>query len=198
VDLSTGEQQKRARLRLTMGACVVLVVVAAIIAVLVAALAPKGVERDAVAPSTVQSATPEAGGAAAFVHIVGQVRSPGLYELRAGDRVVDAVAAAGGFTAAADQSQLNLARVIADGEQIVVARKGAAPANPGASGSGKVDINTADETALEMLDGVGPALAKRILDYRTAHGRFSSPNDLLNVTGIGDKKLAAFKDDITT
>ena len=132
-----------------------------------------------------------------FVQVVGQVAKPGVYELPAGDRIIDAVAAAGGFTPTADPASLNLAQVIADGQQIVVGVKGAATtASATASGSvanGIVDINTADVTALETLSGIGPALAQRILDYRTAHGGFRSVNDLQNVTGIGPKKFAEIK-----
>jgi competence protein ComEA len=84
-------------------------------------------------------------------------------------------------------------------QQIVVAAMGAAPA-PGASGvaaGGTVDINSADATALETLDGIGPALAARILAYRSAHGGFRSVNDLQNVTGIGPKKFAAIKANVS-
>jgi competence protein ComEA len=190
---------RAARLRLTIGAAVVLVLVAAVVAVLISALAPKGVTQTAARPTVVRTATPTANDApTAFVHVVGEVRNPGLYELPAGDRVFDAVAAAGGFTAKADQAQVNLAEVVTDGEQIVVARQGAASVAPGATSTGKVDINTADATALETLDGIGPALAQRILDYRKAHGSFSSVNDLQNVSGIGDKKFAAIKANVTT
>jgi competence protein ComEA len=137
------------------------------------------------------------------VHVVGQVRHPGLYELPAGDRIVDAITAAGGFTLAADQSALDLAQVIQDGQQIVVGRKGATvtmtTAVGGAASTGAlVDVNTAGLVQLETLDGIGPALAQRILDYRTAHGSFASVSDLRNVTGIGPKKFAAIKASVST
>ena len=193
------------RLRLGLGAGVVLVLVLAGVAVLVSALSPHGstataappVERarsvHTEGPSTADSPT-------AFVHVVGQVNNPGLYQLPAGSRIVDAVAAAGGFTAIADQTQLNLAQVIEDGQQIVVVAQGAAPvASAGATATGgTVDINTADATGLETLDGIGPALAQRILAYRTAHGGFRTVNDLQNVTGIGPKKFAAIKANVST
>jgi competence protein ComEA len=201
------------RLRVGLGAGVVLVLVAAGVAVVIgattasssgAAEAPADAEShysSSAEPSTAPSADGGATAAStsAFVQVVGQVAKPGLYELPAGDRVVDAVAAAGGFTAKADQASLNLAQVIADGQQIVVGVKGAqAPAaaaigSAGAATGGMVDINTADETGLETLNGIGPALAQRILDYRAAHGGFRSVNDLQNVTGIGPKKFAGIK-----
>jgi competence protein ComEA len=181
------------------GAGVVLVLLAAMIAVLVSALAPRGAQGTIARPAVVHSVTPDkAAGPSEFIHVVGAVREPGLYELPAGDRVIDAVAAAGGFTAVADQAQVNLARVISDGEQLVVPRKGATPTASGATTGDKVNINTADATALEALDGIGPALAQRILDFRQSNGRFSSVNDIQKVTGIGDKKFAAIKDHIET
>lgn len=189
----------RARLRLSIGAGIVLVIVAAGIAVLVASLTPHGVTTAAVAPPIVHSAKPHADDApTALVHVVGAVRRPGIYELPAGDRILDAVSAAGGFAPTADQAELNLAQVVTDGEQITVVKKGAIQSAPGAAPGGKVDLNTADLTALQTLDGIGPALAQRILDYRKAHGGFSAVGDLQNVSGIGDKKFAAIKDHVTT
>ncbi|MDQ1547597.1 MAG: competence protein ComEA [Actinomycetota bacterium] len=193
------------RLRVGLGAGVVLVLVLAGVAVLVSALAPHGSTATAAPPSTrtrvVHTADPTAADSpTAFVHVVGQVARPGLYELPAGSRVVDAVAAAGGFTTSADQAQLNLAQVIEDGQQIVVLAQGAVPAtSAGQAGAGAtVNINTADTTALETLDGIGPSLAQRILDYRTAHGGFRTVNDLQNVPGIGPKKFAAIKAKVRT
>jgi len=137
-----------------------------------------------------------------LVHVVGQVRRPGVVRLPPGSRVLDAVKAAGGATALADLNHLNLARVVADGEQIVVPKPGesvgggagaggAATGSAGAgSGGGLIDLNTADAAALDSLPGVGPVLAQRILDWRTEHGRFSSVDELGEVSGIGDKILA--------
>jgi competence protein ComEA len=198
-DSQEHDERGRTRLRITIGAGVVLVLLAAITAVLVSALAPRGTQGTVARPAVVHSAGPSSSnGPSGFVHVVGAVNKPGLYELPAGDRVIDAIAAAGGFTAAADQTQVNLARVVSDGEQLVVPKKGATPSAPGATSSGKVNINTADATALATLDGIGPALAQRIIDFRESHGRFSSVNDLQNVTGIGDKKFAAIKDHVET
>jgi competence protein ComEA len=195
------EHTRSVRLRLGLGAGIVLVLVAAGIAVLVSALAPHGVTATAAQPRVVHTTSPKANDApTAFVHVVGQVKNPGLYELPAGDRILDAVAAAGGFTPVADQADLNLAQVIEDGQQIIVAQQGVAPtaASAGVAAGGTVDLNTADATALETLDGIGPALAQRILAYRTAHGGFRTVNDLQNVTGIGPKKFAAIKANVST
>jgi competence protein ComEA len=193
------DDRRRVRLRVTLGAAVVLVLLAVAVSVLVVATAPRGSQQAAARPAGVHTTAP--GGADSptdFVHVVGEVNRPGLYELKAGARIVDAVAAAGGFTASADQAQLNLAQVVTDGEQIVVSKTGAVAQSPGASVSGKVNINTADADALQTLDGIGPALAQRILDFRKAHGAFSSVNDLQGIGGIGDKKFAAIKEHVTT
>ena len=187
-------------MRLGLGAGVVLVLVIAGIAVLASALSTSGstatASQPVSSPRTVHTATPTGADApTAFVHVIGQVKNPGLYELAAGSRMVDAVAAAGGLTATADQTSLNLAQVVADGQQIVVAVQGAAPvaAASGAAAGATVNINSADASALETLDGIGPALAQRILAYRTAHGRFRTVGELQNVPGIGPRKFAAIK-----
>jgi len=147
-----------------------------------------------------------------LVHVVGQVRRPGVVRLPPGARVLDAVRAAGGATSAADLNHLNLARPVADGEQIVVPKPGesilpgGAPGVGGAgagssagvgSGGGLVDLNTADAAALDSLPGVGPVLAQRILDWRAQHGRFTSVDELGEVSGIGDKILATIRPKVT-
>ncbi len=143
------------------------------------------------------------GAGTVFVHILGQVVKPGLYQVPTGSRAVDAVSAAGGFTPKADQASLNLAAPVVDGEQIVVVAVGEAPApvvsatGGGPAPAAPVDLNTADATALENLPGVGPATAQAILDWRQQNGRFQSVDDLLDVTGIGDKKLERMRDAVT-
>jgi competence protein ComEA len=169
-----------------------------------AAVSPSPVAAEATDPTT--AGLPDAGPTAApvMVHILGAVARPGLYQLVAGARAIDAVAAAGGLTADADEAQLNLARFVSDGEQIYVPKLGeAAPApvtgtaaSPGAPAA-PVNINTADSAALESLPGVGPALAQRIIAFRDANGPFATVDDLLDVSGIGDKTLDGFRDGIT-
>ena len=147
-----------------------------------------------------------------YVALAGAVRHPGVYSLKSGARVFDAVFAAGGLTAKADQTSVNLARVVTDGEQIVVAKIGVGSSGEfdssgvGSSGVGSsgtssagslISLNQASETELEALPGVGPALAGRMVDWRTANGGFKSKQDLLNVTGIGDKLYAAISKLVT-
>jgi competence protein ComEA len=129
------------------------------------------------------------------VDVTGKVRHPGIAVLRQGARVIDALRAAGGARPGFDLGTLNLARVLADGEQIVVGQAVAAGPVPSASGSGSpvttlVDLNTADETTLESLPEVGPVTAQAILTWRSQHGGFSSVDQLLDVDGIGDATLA--------
>jgi competence protein ComEA len=139
-----------------------------------------------------------------YVHVVGAVVAPGLFPLAPGSRVVDALAAAHGFADGADTAGVNLARVLSDGEQLVVPRQGEAPAAPAgqaagaspagggaASPSAPVDLNTATAEQLETLPRVGPSLAARIIAWRSAHGRFARVADLGRVPGIGDRTLAS-------
>ena len=138
---------------------------------------------------------------ALVIDVTGEVVSPGVYELPAGSRVIDAIKAAGGAKAKAALSDLNLARVIKDGEQIYVdpiytagarARVGSKAATP----RGPININRATASDLDSLDGIGPVIAKRIISYRTTNGPFVAVEDLLKVSGIGDAKFAQFKEKI--
>ena len=139
------------------------------------------------------------------VHVSGAVAAPGVYELDEGARVADAVELAGGFLEGAAENALNLARVLNDGEQVVVptaeehaAQQSAAEASGGAAGvGGKVNINTASVELLDTLPGVGESTAQKIIADREANGPFSSPEDLKRVSGIGDKKYAELADLIT-
>ncbi len=138
---------------------------------------------------------------AMIIDVTGEVVSPGVYELPAGSRVIDAIRAAGGAKAKAALSELNLARVIKDGEQIYVdpiytagsrTRAGSKAAAP----RGPININRASASDLDSLDGIGPVIAKRIIAYRLANGPFTALEDLLKVSGIGDAKFAQFKEKI--
>ena len=143
--------------------------------------------------------------AAATVHVVGEVRRPGVVRVPAGSRVGDAVEAAGGLTGQADEQRLNLARPVTDGEQILVLRPGeeppppaappggGAPAGGDATGDGPLDLNTADQAALEGLPGVGPVTAEYILAWREENGQFTTVDELMEVSGIGEKTLATLR-----
>jgi competence protein ComEA len=129
------------------------------------------------------------------VDVTGKVRHPGIVVLDAGSRVVDALKAAGGAVRGADLSSLNQARVLVDGEQIVVGTEPAAGIAASASAASVpaaplINLNTAGEAELESLPGVGPVTAQAILDWRSANGRFTSVEELLEVDGIGDATLA--------
>ena len=171
------------------GAVIVLLLVGLGVAVLISALVPRESSTQLV---PVITAAPSG---SIYVHVLGAVLSPGLYELAEGDRVVDAIAAAGGFAEGADESGLNLARVVTDGEQLVVPLLG--EALPAGEVSGKINLNTADAAQLEDLPRVGPAMAQRILDWREANGRFTAIEDLMTVSGIGQKTFDGLKDLVT-
>lgn len=143
----------------------------------------------------------------AVVQVAGEVRRPGVYRVRAGRRVDDAVRMAGGPTRSADLAAVNLAAKVEDGRQVIVparaAASGAQPsagaaAGPGAGmasgGGAPLNLNTATEEQLDELDGVGPATARKIIAYRQQHGGFRSVSELDQVPGIGPKRLAALKD----
>lgn len=143
-----------------------------------------------------------------YVHVVGEVKRPGVVTLSGGARVADAIEAAGGATDAAVLAGVNLAREVMDGEQILVPDaeqaksqaaqpSGASGGVAGQGGAALVNLNTADQAALETLPRVGPALAQRIIEWRETNGRFASVDQLLDVSGIGEKTLAGFRDRVT-
>lgn len=129
-----------------------------------------------------------------YVHVLGAVLQPGIYVLADGSRVVDALAAAGGTVPDADLRSVNLARVLSDGEQLYVPEVGEAGAGSSALSDGRIDLNTANQSELETLPRIGPALASRIIQWREKNGRFRSVQDLLAVPGIGEKLLAGIKE----
>jgi competence protein ComEA len=178
------------------------------------------IEGSGAAPLAMQSANPVPAVTASqptpsaeplAVHVVGRVKAPGVYRLPAGARVLDAIAKAGGELPNSDTQMLNLAAKLEDGQQIRVPAKGEAPpaaavtvrsthTSGGAArtgggklktpGQGTVNINTAGADELTKLDGVGPSTAARIIEYRQANGPFTSPEQLMEVKGIGEKKFA--------
>jgi competence protein ComEA len=152
-------------------------------------------------PPPVRMAAPAARTSAAtvFVDVVGAVRRPGLYRLKDGARVADAVTRAGGPTPKAQIELLNLAARIADGEQVVVPRRGLGGAVAASGGAvaagpaGPVHLNSATLEQLDALPGVGPVTAQKILDYRQQHGAFGSVDGLDAIPGIGPARLETLR-----
>ncbi len=193
----------------------------------VATGAPQVVPLSEVSPAVVDKPTAAAGDATAsggdpaagtgtiIVHVAGAVARPGVVRLPQGSRLHEAIAAAGGGTAAADPDRLNLASVLEDGQKVLVPERGdPGPAEPapgessgsteggaggsGAGGSGsaaggKIDLNTAGVEELGTLPRVGPVLAQRIVDWRKQHGRFKTVEELDAVDGVGPKLLEALR-----
>lgn len=162
--------------------------------------ADSGVEDE----STESSAEAEPG---VVVHVVGAVMRPGVYSLAPGARVTEAITAAGGALGNAALESLNLARILADGEQVYVltvdqvASGAGPPAAPtgaglhaGATSGAQVDINRASASELDELPGVGPSTAQKIVDDREANGPFKTPEDLMRVPGIGTKKFESMRE----
>lgn len=138
------------------------------------------------------------------VHVAGWVRRSGVYELAQGDRVIDAIEAAGGPRRGADLDALNLAAVLVDGQQVMVPRKaaGGGPEDPSDTGAatpeqGLVNLNSAPAEELETLPGIGEVLAAAIIEHRERNGPFTSIDDLLDVSGIGEQRLADIRDLVT-
>ncbi|MFC9918893.1 helix-hairpin-helix domain-containing protein [Agromyces binzhouensis] len=210
----------RPRSRVAVGAAVVLFVVAVAVSAMLSFGAGGGGSQGEVARVEADGAGSAAPGAGAradgdppatgatgamptiLVHVLGAVAEPGIVELRAGARVVDAIGAAGGLVGDADPGGVNLARVLVDGEQFVVPREGEVP--PPAAGSadgstlagsgGRVSINGADAAALDTLPRIGPALAQRIIDWRESNGPFTDVSQLMEVAGIGDAVYSGLVD----
>jgi competence protein ComEA len=170
----------------------------------------------AAAPQPVRVERAGVGGSKVVVHVAGAVRRPGVYRMRAGERVDDAVRRAGGATRRADLSAVNLAAEVEDGRQIVVPRRPVAAAGAGSAGavaaggadaggapapaapsSGPLNLNQATLEQLDELDGVGPATAQKIIEWRTQHGGFTSVDELDAISGIGEKRLASLRTQVT-
>ncbi|HVV09324.1 ComEA family DNA-binding protein [Amycolatopsis sp.] len=156
-------------------------------------------------PSVLAATPSKAADSSLVVSVVGKVRNPGLVTVPGGARVADALRAAGGAVDGTDVTALNLARKLADGEQLyvgipappaAVAAQSANPADPAAPG-GKIDLNTASAEQLDSLPGIGEVTAKRIVDWRTQHGSFASVDQLQEVDGIGATRFSRLRDQVT-
>jgi competence protein ComEA len=156
-----------------------------------------------VAPPAVQSSVPRdaptPSSPALFVHVAGSVRRPGLYELTGGARVADALDAASGPLRKADLDLINLAQPVTDGMQVFVPRRGEGSTTPAATDAmgvpqeTTVNLNTADQAALETIPGIGPVKGAAIIEYRESAGAFESVDDLLKVSGIGPATLESIR-----
>lgn len=160
------------------------------------------------APPTGSVDSPGPPGEVILVHVAGAVRRPGLYEMAAGARIADAIDLARGPRPVADLDAMNLAEPLADGQKIDVPRRGedievAAPTvpgvapSPGATATGEVNLNSADQVTLETIPGIGPVTAQAIIAYRTEIGQFESIDQLLEVSGIGPATLESMRPYVT-
>jgi competence protein ComEA len=179
---------------------------AALLGVLVVAgkrLAGAGTATQSPRPAAAITPVAPAAPARILVHVVGAVRRPGLYRVRDGDRVADAVARAGGAGRRADLTGINLAAPVADGSQVVVPSRvvAGAPVTAAAGGSGAqpatISLASATLEQLDTLPGIGPVTAQRIIDYRTEHGPFGSVEALDDVPGIGPATVESLRDLVT-
>jgi competence protein ComEA len=157
-------------------------------------------------PGATESPTTTSAGVSVLAHAAGAVVAPGVYQLPAGSRIADLVEAAGGASADADLNRVNLAAPVEDGQQVYVPRVGETPTGTGGAGPataddgaamGPIDVNTASAETLDELPGVGPAIARAIVTYRDEHGPFGSVDELVEVPGIGEAKLAVLRDLVT-
>ena len=158
------------------------------------------------APAMVERGRGSAGGGGrAFVHVTGAVRRPGVYRMPSWARLDAAIGRAGGATRRADLQGVNLAAKVSDGQQVIVpARVGSAgPAvaagaavSGAAAGAAPISLNTATVEQLDQLEGIGPATAQKILDWRKEHGGFGSVEDLRQISGIGPKRFDSLKEKV--
>jgi len=170
-----------------------LLILGALIIIFSSLIVVRGNSHEIVAPPVVavQIAAPEI-----LVDVTGAVTKPGVYTLAANSRVIDAIKAAGDSAPGADLSTINLARVLSDGEQIYVDATIINSAGKRISKtvhSGPINVNRATAAQLDSLDGIGPVIAKRIIEYRKVNGPFATVEDLQKVSGIGTAKFAIIK-----
>jgi competence protein ComEA len=150
--------------------------------------------------STAPAGVVDAPALRALVHVAGEVRRPGVYRVGAGARAIEAIRRAGGPTRRADLSALNLAAPLQDGQQVLIPSRAPRAGAAGPAGTGPaatISLSSATEEDLDGLDGIGPTLAARIVEWRQAHGGFSSVEQLMDVPGIGPARLEALRARVT-
>jgi competence protein ComEA len=162
---------------------------------------PVRIERGAQAPAAGVDRHGARRASGLYVHVAGAVHRPGVVRVSSGSRVANAVARAGGPTGRADLTAVNLAAEVEDGQQVVVPVRGAGGApvggsapEPGEPGAPKVSLGAATADQLDQLDGIGPTLSERIVEYRTEHGGFGSLEELREVEGIGEKRFESLRE----
>lgn len=191
--------RKSLRFRATVGGAVILGLVVVVVAITISAI-PKTTQtdlpKDLTASHTPNNSEFVSSSFSLMVHVVGEVNAPGMYELEADSRVIDAVMAAGGLTAYAAECAVNLARTVNDGEQLTIPAlsQGCSPSQGGSVAGSPLSINSATAEQFDSLPGIGPTLADRIIQFRDTQGGFSSVEQLNDVSGIGDKLFAGLKD----
>ncbi len=177
-------------------------VLAAVVVIVLGSVALAGGRPAPEPPPALPSAKPASEARAAppaglVVSVVGRVRAPGLVTVPQGARVADVLRAVGGAEPGADLGALNLARKVADGEQLAVGVPAPAASSDAPAGGGKVDLNTATADQLDTLPGVGQVMAKRIVQWRTDHGGFAKVEQLRDVDGIGESKFQKIREQVT-
>ncbi|HEY3780416.1 MAG TPA: helix-hairpin-helix domain-containing protein [Fimbriimonadaceae bacterium] len=179
-------------------------VVAILIAAIAGVIGYKSSHKPAVDIASTPAVTQKSQAASAIVvHVVGEVKRPGVYNLPAESRAVDAVKAAGGALPEADLESINLAAKLTDGQQIRISQKGSEVASSPEQGqqhghggkitSGTISLNSGSAEELQTVPGIGPTTAQKIVTWRSAHGSFSKIEDLKAIGGIGDKKLETMR-----
>jgi competence protein ComEA len=158
-------------------------------------------DRAAEPPAELVPTKPAAVAAVVVVHVAGAVRQPGLYKLKEGQRIADAIARAGGATAKADTAAVNLAAPLADGMQVLIPSRVAGAPGAAAGGSAvsgaRVSLSSATVEELDELPGIGPVTAQKIVDYRMKNGGFRSVDDLDAIPGIGPARVEQLRDLVT-
>jgi competence protein ComEA len=195
---NSGQKQRHIRVKVAVGAATLAGLVFVVVAILSSTLntAGKSVEVPldlAISADGSSSPVPMPLGGV-LIHVIGEVNSPGIYELETGSRVIDAVMAAGGLTSGASDCGVNLAREVKDGEQIAIPSGQQSCTTASQATDGILSLNQATAEQFDSLPGIGPTLAERIVQWREANSGFSTIDQLNDVSGIGEKLFAGLKD----
>jgi competence protein ComEA len=202
-DLFKGESiHRRIRVKLAVGSATIAGLAIVVIAIIASSITSVGktvdIPQDLTASPVVGVNQPQNTLGSVLVHVIGEVKSPGIYELESGSRVIDAVMSAGGLLMSAAECGVNLAREVKDGEQLFIPSQDQNCAFSGSSEQGgTLSLNSATAEQFDSLPGIGPTLAERIVQWRSANSGFASIDQLNEVSGIGDKLFAGIRDLVT-